>query len=225
MRGSYSRRRIMTVTVLVERLKSITDLFFGFEAAGFALVCFITAVRFGKERRGWGCEFFGVVLAAFLGYYLHGYNMSPALHTGLWCLLYVIMFSITIGIYLLLIPHLGDESFVSDPETVFLKRAFPVLLIITEILCLLGVDWDIYGYALFALLLTVSLFRKTFKGGRKDARFILTVVLLALAAISQGFKFIFSEYAVVAAHIFLIAALALLFDFALHITSPSEAET
>lgn len=215
----------MTAISLVEKLKSITDLIFGIEAVVFAAVFFFTAGKRGRERLGWGLEFLAVAVAAFLGYYLHGFHVEYGIHTGLWCILFVVMFSITLGIYLLLIPHLGDASFVCDGETKLLKMAFPILLLVAEILHLMNFHWDIYGYALYAILLAVSLARKTIRGGRKDPRFLLTILLLILAAISQGFKFLFSEYAVVAAHCFLIAALALLFDFALHITEPSYEET
>lgn len=211
----------MTAITLVEQLKSITDLIFGIEGVVFAVVCFCSAGGvFAKERRGWGFEFLAVAAAAFLGYYLHGFHVEYGIHVGLWFVLFIIMFSITLGIYLLLIPHLGNESFVCDGETKLLKYAFPVLLVLTEALHLLDSHFDIYVYALYAILLAVSLTRKTICGGRKDPRFLLTVLLMVLAAVSQGFKFVFSEYAVVAAHCFLIGSLALLFDFALHITAP-----
>ena len=183
------------------------------------MACFCTAGRGRRERLDWGLEFTGTVIAAFLGYYLHGFPMRSELYTGLWCLLYIVMFSITLGIYMLIMPHLGNEDYSSDTETRFVKRAFPVLLVISEILCMLKFSWDIYGFALFSLMLAVSLEKKAIRGERKDPRFLLTVLLLLLAAAAQGFKFIFSEYSVVASHIFLIAALALLFDFALHITA------
>lgn len=206
---------------LVEKLKSVTDLIFGIEAAVFALILLCSARVGMQERRGWGMEFLGVSAAAFLGYYLHGFEKSPTLHTGLWFVLHVIMFSITLGIYLLLMPHLGNPGFSSDGETKLLKRAFPVLLVLTETLLILGAKGDIYGYALYAVMLAVSLVRKTILGSRKDSRFLLSVLLMTLAAVAQGFKFIFSEYAVVAAHCFIIVALALLFDFALHISRQS----
>lgn len=204
---------------LVEKLKSITDLIFGLEAVVFAAVCFRASGKDNKERHGWAQEFLGVAAAAFLGYYLHGFSMSGSLHTALWFILYVVMFSITLGIYLLLMPHLGNAQFIADGETRFIRRCYYILLVITEILLLLQVDWDIYGFALYAIMLAVSLVKKTIRGSRKDPRFLLSVLLMLLGAVSQGFKFIFSEYAVVAAHCFIIAALALLFDFAMHVSA------
>lgn len=208
---------VMTSIPLAEYLKSITDLAFGLEAAVFAGIFLCTYRKSGKnERRGWGVAFAALAVVAFLGFFLHGYEMSTALNRILWAILLLITFYLSLKVYMLLMPHLGKESFISDNETRVLNYAFPVLLLLSEILLFTGVRQFFYAYALYAIMLTLSLARKTIRGGRKDPRFLTSVSLMVLAAVAQGFKFIFTEYAPVASHIFLIAALALLFDFALH---------
>ena len=195
-----------------EFLKGITDL-------PIAIVCVIFSVLLYRKRHGkdricllWALEFLLIGAAGLAGCLSHCFQLSDRFSLILWCILFVMLFELSKGFYILYLEALDRGKFLSR-EKVILVSVFEYVCCALSILVLfIRKEYAIFVFAAFGFVLAVLLVLHTKRHEEVFPGLGRLIAVVFLAALAQVLKVFFGDISIVVAHTLVLLSVIILYE-------------
>lgn len=189
---------------ITEMLKGLTDI-------PIALLALVFGIILLKKRiKNWSRLFFLIAVSAVMGTVVHVFTLTPVLYGILWIILYILLFE-SIRVFTHLMIGYVSGTYEKEKLPVFISEA--VLYITAVILLLVPEMYDIYALVVFMMLMMARLIACIVQRKKVPKSIAVLVVLLIVPIALQACAGMI-PYAVAAEHMFLLAALSVVFEIA-----------
>lgn len=195
----------MALSPLPEMLKGISDLPI---AALAAVLAFL--LPGGRAAREWRALLLMVSVSALFGAAVHVFAVPEQVLSFAWTALYILLFEL-VYVFCRLILRCIDRKGFRRPRAV---RAVQTGLYLASAVCLFAAPGaDIYVFVLFAAMLFAVVVFRLLRAEHPPRSVIALLLILLAALLCQGLKSVI-PYGVVWGHVFIAAALFVLFFIA-----------